>query len=163
MKLRVLSAVFASIACSVGVLAQDTSPQTTPKTITVTGCLQRAQASPTGTTGSTSSAASSTEPKFILTNASMGSGSSSTSTTAGTTGTASRSGMSANEYRLDATDAKLSPHVGHKVEVTGTLDSSPSSSSTSSTSSTSATSSSTSSTAPKLKVDDVKMVAATCP
>src|SRR5262245_6710023 len=140
MKLRVLSAVFASIACTVGVLAQDapqTAQSTTPKTITVTGCLQRAQAAPTGTTGSTSSAASANEPKFILTNASMGSGSSSTgSATTGTSGTASRSGMSAaNEYKLDATDAKLTPHVGHKVEITGTHDSSSSSSSPSPTAS----------------------------
>src|SRR5262245_26715202 len=105
MKLRLLSAVFASIACTVGVLAQDTSSQTTPKTLPGTGCVQPAKASPTGTTGSTS-AASAMEPKFILANASMGSGSSSTSSTAGTTGTTSRSGMSAaSEYRLDATDA----------------------------------------------------------
>jgi hypothetical protein len=157
MKLRVLSALFASIACTAVVLAQDTSSQSTPKTITVTGCVQRAQASPTGTTGTTSSTASSTEPKFILTNASAGSGSSSATSTTGTAGTTSRSGM-ANEYRLDATDAKLSPHVGHKVEITGTLDSS-----SPSTSQPPTATASGSSNAPKLKVDDVKMVAATCP
>ena len=154
MKLRMLSAVFASIACTVGVLAQEPpSPQsTTPKTITVSGCVQRAQASPTGTTGSTSSASSANEAKFILTNANAGSGS-----TAGTSGTASRAGMSAaTEYRLDASDAKLSPHVGHKVEITGTLDSA-------SASSQPPTATASGSIAPKLKVDDVKMVAATCP
>src|SRR5262245_26307426 len=162
MKLRLLSAALASIVCTVGVLAQDPPPSSqsaAPKTITVSGCVQRAQATPTGTTGSTSSASAS-EPKFILTNATAG-GSSSSSATAGTTGTASRSGASAaSEYRLDASDAKLSPHVGHKVEITGTLDSASPSASTSSTSS---ASSSSSSNAPKLKVDDVKMVAATCP
>src|SRR5262245_51423030 len=146
MKLRMLSAVFASIACTVGVLAQEppSSPQsTTPKTITVSGCVQRAQASPTGTTGSTSSAASANEPKFFPTNDNSGSGS-----TAGTTGTTSRAGMSAaTEYRLDASDAKLAPHVGHKVEITGTLDSA---SATSQPPTASATASG--SNAPKLKV-----------
>jgi hypothetical protein len=63
----------------------------------------------------------------------------------------------ANEYKLDATDAKLAPHVGHKVEITGTLDSSSPSSSQPPTATASG------SNAPKLKVDDVKMVAATCP
>jgi hypothetical protein len=160
MKFRMLSAVFASIACTVGVLAQEPpSPQsTTPKTITVSGCVQRAQASPTGTTGSTSSAATTTEPKFILTNANSGSGS-----TAGTTGTTSRAGMSAaTEYRLDAADAKLAPHVGHKVEITGTLDSASGSASASATSQP-PTATASASNAPKLKVDDVKMVAPTCP
>jgi len=153
MKLRMLSAVFASMACTVGILAQEPpSPQsTTPKTITISGCVQRAQASPTGTTGSTS-AASANEAKFILTNANAGSGA-----TAGTSGTTSRAGMSAaTEYRLDASDAKLSPHVGHKVEITGTLDSA-------SASSQPPTATASASNAPKLKVDDVKMVAPTCP
>src|SRR5262249_12612270 len=109
---------------------------------------------PTGTTGSTAPSASMNEPKFILTNASS-SGSSSSSATTGTTGAASRSGA-ASEYRLDASDAKLTPHVGHKVEITGTLD-------TASASPSSPTASASTSTAPKLKVDDVKMVAPTCP
>jgi hypothetical protein len=150
-----LSAVFASMAFTVGLLAQQppSSPQsTTPKTITVSGCVQRAQASPTGTTGSTAATPSANEPKFILTNANAGSGS-----TAGTTGSTSRAGMSAaTEYRLDASDAKLSPHVGHKVEITGTLDSASSSSQP-------PTATASGSNAPKLKVDDVKMVAPTCP
>jgi hypothetical protein len=67
----------------------------------------------------------------------------------------------ATEYRLDASDAKLAPHVGHKVEITGTLDSASASSSASTPPPTATASGS--SNAPKLKVDDVKMVAATCP
>ena len=58
-----------------------------------------------------------------------------------------------SEYRLDADDAKLTPHVGHKVEITGTAEAAgmaqrPATSRAS---------------APKLKVDSVKMIAATCP
>jgi len=50
-------------------------------------------------------------------------------------------------YRLDGDDSKLSPHVGHKVEITGNLDQA---------------SSSTPSSSPKLKVDSVKMIASSC-
>ena len=55
---------------------------------------------------------------------------------------------------LDGDDAKLSPHVGHKVEITGTA-AKPAMSAQPSTGSASAS--------PKLKVDSVKMVSPTCP
>src|SRR2546422_1591861 len=71
----------------------------------------------------------------------------------GTSGSSAAAATIASTYRLDAADSMLSPHVGHKVEITGTLedrgDSAPSTSS--------ATSSVPS--APKLKVDNVKMIA----
>jgi len=62
----------------------------------------------------------------------------------------------APRYRLDdAEQAKIAPHVGHKVEVTGTIDpTSPSAT---------AGATSTAAPAPKLKVDSVKMLASTCP
>jgi hypothetical protein len=53
----------------------------------------------------------------------------------------------ASSYRLDADESKLSPHVGHKVEITGSLDQASSSSPSSS---------------PRLKVDNVKMIATSC-
>ena len=56
----------------------------------------------------------------------------------------------ASSYRLDAVDSKLSPHVGHKVEISGTLQPPTGSSPSSATAS------------PTLKVDNVKMLAATC-
>jgi hypothetical protein len=52
---------------------------------------------------------------------------------------------------------KITPHVGHKVEITGTIDAV--SSSTGATGTTGATSSAA---APKLKVDSIKMMASTC-
>ena len=155
MKLRLLSAAFVSIACTAGLFAQ-TTPQmpksSSDKAITVTGCVQRAQASPTGTSGttaSTSSTAAMNETKFVLTNI--------TTSPSATTGTSGTAGRSANEYRLDASDAKLTPHVGHKVEITGTVEDS-----ASSPSSTASPTASTSSSAPKLKVDNVKMIATSC-
>jgi hypothetical protein len=52
-------------------------------------------------------------------------------------------------YQLDARDSKLSPHVGHQVEVTGSLKGgfSPSPSGLD---------------APKLKVESVKMISTSC-
>jgi hypothetical protein len=134
-------------------------PQTTPSSssaskITVTGCVQRATSdSPTGTSGSTSAAIPDTQ--FILANATAG------SSTAGTSGTtsSSSSSMTAPRYRLDdAEQAKIAPHVGHKVEITGTLDDTSKSTSPSAT----AGATSTAAPAPKLKVDSVKMLASSC-
>ena len=88
------------------------------------------------------------ETKFVLKNAMASS--SAAGTPAGTAGTASEATPVANEYRLDADDAKLSPHVGHKVEITGTA-------------AKPAGAESSAASAPKLKVDTVKMVSATCP
>jgi hypothetical protein len=153
MKLRVVFATCTAfvMATTLAVMAQTPSSSQPPssqslaKTVTVTGCLQRAQPAP----GGASTAAGSMQPKFVL--ASISPSSSSAAGTSGTSGTAS-------EYRLDYDEAKLTPHVGHKVEITGAVVP------MSSTPPPSAASASTpSSNAPTLKVDNVKMIAATCP
>jgi hypothetical protein len=83
----------------------------------------------------------------VLNNASI-----SPSGTAGTAG-ANPPAAAASEYKLDGDDAKLTPHVGHKVEITGTVVeakgdmSAPAASGANS---------------PKLKVDSVKMVSPSC-
>ena len=77
---------------------------------------------------------------------------------AGTTGSSASSAPIASSYKLDAEASKLTPHVGHKVEVSGTVQGSSSSSSSASGSA----SSSSASAAPTLKVDNVRMIAATC-
>jgi hypothetical protein len=156
-------------------------PSMTPsKNITLTGCLQ-------GTTGA-----------WTLTHAMMGSGSAS-SATSGTTGsssststdttgssastdTPSSSSMSGTAaagttYKLISNDSdKLSKHVGKKVQVTGTLDSSSASSmgtsgsstattpdSSSATGSTSGTTGSASSmTSPSVRVQSVREISGTC-
>ena len=159
MKMRFWSVTCAAIVLGVtaAALAQNppsSSPSQPPssggadKAITVTGCVQQAKSAPTGTSGTTSPSASANETKFVLTNAAM-----SASGATGTSGTPSTA--VASEYRLDADDAKLTSHVGHKVEITGTIDQ-PSRAATQPPAASAAN-------APKLKVDSVKMVAATCP
>ena len=111
------------------------------KSITVTGCIERAPASAVGTSGSTGAtapnAASANDTKFVLDKASASSSASSIP----------------SSYRLDSDEAKLMPHVGHEVEVTGTVDEQPAGS---------ATSAGSANMSPRLKVDMVKMLAEHC-
>lgn len=118
--------------------------------IVVEGCIQRgasasATAGATGTSGSASS-------DFILASVAKPSG------TAGSSASSSSAPI-ASSYRLDADASKLTPHVGHKVEISGTVESESASASSSSSASASSASASSS---PKLKVDNVRMIAATC-
>jgi len=63
----------------------------------------------------------------------------------------------APRYRLDdAEQAKIAPHVGHRVEISGTIDDASSPSATPG-------ATSTATPAPKLKVDAIKMLASSCP
>jgi hypothetical protein len=157
MKTRIWSATCAALALAttVAVLAQDPpsspasqSQSTAAKSITVTGCVQRAQQSPTGTSGR--STPSAMDPKFVLTNAAI-----STSGTAGTSGTAAPPSTAvASEYKLDSDESKLTAHVGHKVEISGTVEQP---------SRATQPPAASAANAPTLKVETVKMVAATCP
>jgi hypothetical protein len=109
--------------------------------ITVTGCIQRSpqsSAAAPSTPGAVGTAGSSSRSDggFML-NIPKPSG-------AGAAPSASRA---VSSYKLDADDSKLAPHVGHKVEITGSLDQASSSSPSSS---------------PRLKVDNVKMIASSC-
>ena len=146
---RVVFATCAAIALAttVELLAQNppsSTPQaTTVKVVTVTGCLKPFTPSATTTTGTAGSTTA--QPKFVLTNL--------VTTPAGTAGTAGTSTAPATvitEYRLDFDEAKLSPHVGHKIEISGTpvmVTATPALPATVGT----------------LKVENVKMIAAACP
>lgn len=150
MTTRIWSGTCAAITfgLAAGLLAQ--APQSTPaKNITVSGCIQRATESPTGTSGTTGATCGTSETKFFLTSAAM-----SPTGTTGTTGTPPSTAV-ASEYRLDADDAKLTPHVGHKVELSGVIQEP--------TSTTPAQPTASAANAPKLKVDTVRMIASTCP
>src|SRR5437667_10106604 len=121
-----------AVACAVAVAAQtstSSSQSDRDRTITVTGCLERGDQTPAGTTG-TSGTSTSARPRgeWILTNATMGSGSSSGSysgtsstgsTTTGTAGTTSSMSGSGSSYVLVGKSDELSKHAGHKSEVTG--------------------------------------------
>lgn len=160
---RTLSGALTVFACALATVAAQTPPaggaQTPPttgtsaaaSTVTVTGCLARAdEAAPTGTAGTAGAAMGAT--KFVLKTA--GGAAAAGTATAGTTGTAKAG--TASSYRLDAADAKLSPHVGHQIEVTGTVEKMPAGASAEAGAAASAPM------APKLKVESVKMISANC-
>jgi len=86
---------------------------------------------------------------FMLTNASAA-GAGAPVATSGVAGAAAGAKAA---YRLDGTESTLTPHVGHKVEITGTLEERPASSAAGGTNAPAGT----------LKVDSVKMVSTTCP
>jgi hypothetical protein len=170
---RVPSCMFAALACAAVVTVSAQTPPSEPQTpatakqgpssmdaqnkVTVTGCLERAKesASPTGTSGA---AAAGDTAKFMLNNvtaspsASATAGTSASGTSAsGTAGTSGSARATASSYRLDAEDAKLTAHVGHKVTISGTVENRAS-----------ATGATMSASAPKLKVDTVTHVSPTC-
>jgi hypothetical protein len=108
--------------------------------VVVTGCVQRTAQLPVGTSGTTNPNAKADAPKFILTKASSSSDAS----------------ASPQTYRLDAEESALTAHVGHKVEITGTLDGAKPAAAVTGDPAPPAASPS------KLKVTSVKMVAASC-
>ena len=115
--------------------------------VTYAGCIERQPASAAAVTGAP------TMP-FMLTSASAA-GAGAPVATSGAAGAAAGAKAS---YRLDGTESALTPHVGHKVEITGTVEEQrPASAAAGGTSA--------SSNAPPgtLKVDSVKMVSTTCP
>lgn len=134
---------------------------TTENRVTVTGCLRAAPAetgtTTTGTTGTppavgttgattTGGATDAPEAKFVLADATIATPGS----TAAAPDTARSSKDDRQTYRLVANPAALTPHVGKKLELTGTLD---------------AAASSTSHEAgagPVLRVEAGKVLAATC-
>ena len=90
---------------------------------------------------------------FTLTNASAGA-----AAPVATSGAAAASAAKVS-YRLDGTESTLTPHVGHKVEITGTVEEQrPGSGGAAG-----AASASANAPAGTLKVDSVKMVSTTCP
>jgi hypothetical protein len=114
----------------------------------VTGCVERSKADASsatpGAVGTAGAVGGAGAPGFILTKVMK---------PTGTAGSSSASAAPlASTYRLDAEDSKISGHVGHKVEIMGTL----------ADRSASSASKEGSSDAPLLKVENVKMIAASC-
>jgi hypothetical protein len=128
--------------------------------ITLSGCLQGGSQS--STTASTSTASSSIG-SFVL----MTSPQPSSTTTAGTTGTTGSDSTARAEspYVLEGHDSELKNHVGHRIEVTGTVENvaapAPAPDPTSTTTSGSA-SDRMSTVTPTLKVSSIRMIAADC-
>jgi hypothetical protein len=101
---------------------------------------------PTSTAGATGTAG--TAGSFILANAARPKDAPAASTT---------SAAVAPTYRLDAVDSQLSPHVGHRVAITGTVESAMAGATAPSASTTASAAN-----APRLKVESLKMIAASC-
>lgn len=165
-------------AASMVVMAQTQPPPTpqqstaSPDQITITGCLRAAPgaaaatsatgtAGATGTTGTASAAPTDADAKFVLTNATQGpaappSSESAAGAAAGSAaGTASQASADQGQtYRLVANPASLSPHVGKKLELTGTL--------VNPSAATSSAAASSPSDAPALRVEKGKVIAASC-
>lgn len=159
--------------------------------ITVTGCLKQvpasAPATTTGTPGTTgatgtagtpattgtSGSTASDAPIFLLTNATTSSsagaagtaGAPGTPSATGTTGTAGAPGQAdasaTQTYRLIASAAALTPHVGKKLEVTGTLEP-PTGSAQTSQAQTGQASAESAANARALRVESGKVIAASC-
>ncbi|HEX2343588.1 MAG TPA: hypothetical protein VHI98_24170 [Vicinamibacterales bacterium] len=137
------------------------------KEITLTGCVQKADmtsSSPSGSTSpggtpSTSAPSGSDDAKYILTSASMSSGTSGATGTTGSTAGSTGSSASGTTYKLKGEEEDLAKFVGQRVEVRGRLDDKMSGSSTGST----ASGSSASGSADKvLKVSSVRQMSGSC-
>jgi hypothetical protein len=121
--------------------------------ITVNGCMRSADQMAVGTSGSSvagtsgSRSANDSSTKFVLTNVTSHGNSAETATAA------AKAGSAPSGYRLDAEESKLTPHVGHKVEISGTIENP---------GSTSAAADDVFSSAPRLKVVSIRTLAATC-
>ena len=111
------------------------------KSITVSGCIQNAPAATAKADAGGAAASASSGAKFILAMKPAGGAAG-----GGAVGTAGSGGA---KYQLDGDEKTISPHVNHQVEVTGTLDSA-------------AGGGAAAGAGPTLKVESVKMVAATC-
>jgi hypothetical protein len=148
-----LALLISAAIVSVSLTAQTTPSSSNANKVTVTGCVQRATSeAPTGTSGVAGAVKPDTQ--FVLANASAGTA---TAGTSGTTTPATSAMPTAPRYRLDdAEQAKIAPHVGHRVEISGTIDDASSPSATPG-------ATSTATPAPKLKVDAIKMLASSCP
>lgn len=148
MKTRLLIASATAIICSTGLLAQSRNNETRAKSnenrVTVTGCVERADQMAGNTATTTVDSLS-----FVLIKPQADKP---TGTSGATTATPDRT-ASDRMYRLDGKLEDLNPHVGQKVEIAGTVVDAPT-----------APAGATSSTnAPRLKVETVRVVDATCP
>jgi hypothetical protein len=134
--------------CAIGVRAQESRNTKTnrPETISMIGCVDRADQLNAANPGTTADSLS-----FVLTHASRDGKAASSTPTADTRASAVEPG---SIYRLDGTVAMINPHVGHKVQVSGTVEAIAGTSG--------GTDPASAANAPQLKVDSIKMLGETC-
>jgi hypothetical protein len=139
--LMLWAAAAAFVAQATTSAPQPQTPTKAPEKITITGCVERAdQMAAAGAVGTTTDSL-----HFVLTSI--------PTEPVATTGTKGASAPSMDKgYRLDADVAKLNPHVGHKVEITGFVDEP----------ATPTAGTATSVNGPMVKVQTIKMLSETC-
>jgi len=134
--------------------AQTETTSSRANAVTVSGCMRSADQMAVGTSGSSvagasgSKSANDSSTKFVLTNVTANGSSAEPAATSGV-----KTGSPPSGYRLDADESKLTPHVGHKVEISGTIENP---------GSTSAAADDVFSSAPRLKVVSIRTLAANC-
>ena len=140
-----------ALACAAAVYAQAPAGQetnrVTPGEVTITGCVERADQMAANTTA----AAAVDSLTFMLIHAEAGSAEETRPTGTSGTSTVARG----NSYKLEGAVETLNPHVGHKVEITGTISAATAPSSDTIEPGSPAAAS-------RLKVDHIKMVSETC-
>jgi hypothetical protein len=137
-----------------------TRSDSSDRRITITGCLKPVPASPTGTTGTTDASTTRAtdakgdpaagDAKFLLTNVAPADSS------------GDQKAAAVGTYRLIANESALLPHVGKKLELTGTVDEQSSSTRSQSATPSDASSGASIATAPKLIVESGKVLAPSC-
>jgi hypothetical protein len=160
-----MAAAFCSAAVSVAAqTGSGTAKATTaPATMRVTGCIERAdQLIGNGSTlGTTVDSLD-----LVLMKAMPASDGSSTAKSGGTrpTGTNGESNAIGKMYRLSSDAVKMNSHVGHQVEIAGSLQTAgPGTSAAAPSAATADNTNPSAANAPLLKVESLKMLSNTCP
>lgn len=136
-------------AAAINAVAQVADSQ--PHRVTVVGCVERGVSHSSGATTGTTAQAPGPDTKFVLVNVAAKPADTPAEKQAGSL-------ADARSYRLDdANESKVAEHVGHTVEISGTVEeqTAPAVGTTGSTATADAI-------APKLKVDAVRMIAPDC-
>jgi hypothetical protein len=155
---RIAMSTVVAFGCAVALHAQappsQASSRDLPGAITVTGCVERADE----VAGNSAAAATVDSLSFVLIHAVKGPAAETPTATTGTTGASTSSTKpiaKGTMYRLDGDVRTLNPHVGHQVEITGSI-LAPTATAADSADATSAAN------AARMKVDQIKMVSDTC-
>ena len=150
MRAHLFMAGVAACVCSAALLAQSQQPPAsaaakgTDSRVTVSGCVERADQAAGNTATTTVDSL-----EFVLIKSQP---EKPTGTTGTATADASAAPTSDRMYRLDGRVDELNPHVGQKVEISGTVAEMP----------TAPAGTSSATTAPRLKVESIKTLSPTC-
>jgi len=148
--------------------SSNTTSQVQAGTMTLTGCVERADQIATAPVGAAPGATVDSQT-FVLIKAQapVAAASSGTAGATGTSGAAGTSAPAGTMYRLDGDVAKIAPHVGHRVEIMGSFEPPTGTSIVGATPDPNNPGAPANplaaAVAPRLRVDSIKMIADLCP